>query len=197
MIVFYQKRLALLSVPKTGTTAYEEVLTPFADLVLSGPPELKHAPIYRYDRFIRPIFQRVCDVEMEVMAVMREPVSWLSSWYRYRQRPFLDGQPASTKGVTFDEFVLAYMKGDQPAFAKLGRQANFLSAPPHKTQVSYLFRYEDQTRIKAFLQDRLEITFDVPIRNASPKLDVVLDADVRKRYERKFAEDFEMYHSIG
>lgn len=53
MLVFYKERLAFLSVPKTGTTAYESALAARADMVISDPPMLKHAPVYRYNRFIR------------------------------------------------------------------------------------------------------------------------------------------------
>ena len=56
MLVFYKANLVFLSVPKTGTTAYEEALQPHADMVLLQPPELKHAPVYRYNRFVRPMF---------------------------------------------------------------------------------------------------------------------------------------------
>lgn len=80
MMVFYKARLVVLAVPKTGSTAYESALRDHADLVMSQPPELKHAPLYRYNRFIRPMYEKVCDAELEVMAVMREPVSWLGSW---------------------------------------------------------------------------------------------------------------------
>ena len=115
MLIFYKERLAFLSVPKTGTTAYESALAPRADMVISEPPMLKHAPVYRYNRFIRPMFLKVCDVELELMAVRREPVSWLGSWYRYRQRPFMEGKDNSTHGISFDDFVLAYMKGQMDA----------------------------------------------------------------------------------
>lgn len=67
---------------------------------------LKHAPVYRYNRFVRPMFQQLCDVEMELMAVMREPISWLGSWWRYLQRPFVKGQQNATHGISFDDFVL-------------------------------------------------------------------------------------------
>ena len=64
MLVFFEERLAFLSVPKTGTTAYETALAPRADMVISEPPMLKHAPVYRYNRFIRPMYERVFGVEL-------------------------------------------------------------------------------------------------------------------------------------
>ena len=196
MLVFFKERLAFLSNPKTGTTAYQTALAPRADIVISDPPLLKHAPVYRYNRFIRPMFSHVCDAEMELMAVMREPVSWLSSWYRYRQRPFLKGKPNSTHGISFDEFVLAYMKGKRPGFAEVGDQFRFLERRPNGTGITHLFAYEDQPRLQSFLEERLDVKLDLAQENVSPTLPAELSADVEARFRRKFADDFGLYDSI-
>ena len=197
MLVFYKERLAFLSVPKTGTTAYETALAPHADMVISEPPMLKHAPVYRYNRFIRPMFERVCDVELEVMAVMREPVSWLGSWYRYRQRPFMEGKPNSTHGISFDEFVLAYMKGNKPSFADVGSQFQFMKTQPNGTGVTHFFRYEDQPKLKSFLEDRLKVELTLAQENVSPKMALSLSDDVARRFKKKCAEEFDLYASIS
>tara|TARA_R110002110_G_scaffold20312_10_gene82460 strand:+ start:1289 stop:1882 length:594 start_codon:yes stop_codon:yes gene_type:complete len=196
MLVFYKERLAFLSVPKTGTTAYERALAPRADMVISEPPMLKHAPVYRYNRFIRPMFERVCDVDLEVMAVMREPISWLGSWYRYRQRPFMQGKPNATHKISFDDFVLAYMKGNKPGFADVGSQVQFMKSQPNGTGVTHFFRYEDQPRLNAFLEDRLEVTLSLTRENVSPVVPLELSADVEARFRRKCADEFELYASI-
>lgn len=196
MLVFYKAKLAFLSVPKTGTTAYETALRAHADLVISEPAMLKHAPVYRYNRFIRPMFLKVCDTELDVMAVMREPISWLGSWWRYRQRPFMQGKPNATHGVSFDDFVLAYMKGQKPDFADVGSQFKFLERQPNGTGVDHLFRYEDQPRLNAFLTERLGIDFTLARENVSPEVPVALSADVEQRFRRKFAEEFALYDSI-
>lgn len=196
MIVFFKERLAFLSVPKTGTTAYEKALAPRADMVISNPPMLKHAPVYRYNRFIRPMFLKVCDVELELMAVMREPISWLGSWYRYRRRPAMEGQPNNTFDVSFDEFVLAYMKGDKPGFADVGSQLKFMETQPNGTGITHHFRYEDQARLQAFLQDRLAVKIALSQENVSPQMDLSLSPNVEKRFKRKFAAEFDLYHSI-
>ena len=196
MLVFYKERLAFLSVPKTGTTAYEAALAPRADLVISDPPMLKHAPVYRYNRFIRPMFLRVCEAEMELMAVMREPVSWLGSWYRYRRRPFMKDKPNNTLDVSFDEFVLAYMKGNKPGFADVGSQANFMKGQPNGTEITHYFRYEDQQRLQSFLQERLQVELNLDRMNVSPEMTLTLDPDVERRLRRKCAEEFDLYDSI-
>lgn len=197
MLVFYKAKLAFLSVPKTGTTAYEAALRDHADLVISEPPMLKHAPVYRYNRFVRPMFLKVCDTELEVMAVMREPISWLGSWWRYRQRSFMLGKANATHDVSFDEFVLAYMKGKKPSFADVGSQFKFLESQPNGTGVAHLFRYEEQPRLQRFLTERLGVSFELERENVSPKVPVTLSADVEERFRRKFKEEFDLYESIA
>lgn len=196
MLVFFNERLVFLSVPKTGTTAYQTALSGCADIVVSGPPELKHAPVYRYNRWFRPMFEKVCDAEMEVMAVMREPISWLGSWYRYRRRPFLAGKPGSTEGISFDEFVTAYTKGKRPSFADVGSQAKFLETQPNGVGITHLFRYEDQPRLKGFLKQRLSLNLELPQENVSPKMELRLSADVEWHFRKKCADEFALYESI-
>lgn len=197
MLVFFKERLAFLSVPKTGTTAYQTALAPRADMVITDPPLLKHAPVYRYNRFIRPMFLNVCDTEMELMAVMRHPVSWLSSWYRYRQRPFMKDRPNNTHGISFDEFVLAYMKGNRPGFAEVGSQLKFLEQQPNGTGITHLFAYENQPRLQEFLEDRLTVKLDLARENVSPAIDVTLSPGVEERFRRKFTEEFSLYDGIS
>jgi len=150
MLVFAKQKLVLLSVPKTGSTAYETALAPLASMVISAPPELKHAPVFRYNRFIRPMIARFLGEEVDVVAVMREPVSWLGSWFRYRQRAALAEDANSTRSMSFDDFVTAYCTGQPPGFAMVGSQAKFLEPQRNGTRVTHLFRYEDQAGLRSF-----------------------------------------------
>lgn len=196
MLVFFQERLVFLAVPKTGTTAYQTALSERADMVVRNPPELKHAPLYRYNRFFRPMFDRVGGAQMETVAVMREPISWLGSWYRYRQRPFLLGSPNATHGVTFDEFVLGHVKGNPPEFANVGSQAKFLEPRPNGTAVTHLFRYEELGKLNRFLMDRLKVDFVLPHENVSLAIELELSSDVERKLRQKRAAEFDLYESI-
>jgi hypothetical protein len=167
-------------------------------MVITNPPELKHAPVYRYNRFFRPMFERACKRDdMELLAVMREPVSWLSSWYRYRRRDSMRGHPNATHDVSFEEFVQEYMKGDRKApFANVGSQAKFLEPRPNGVQVDHLFRYEDQPKLIAFLEDRLEQKITLERRNSSPALPLDLSEATMAKLRRKCAAEFELYESL-
>ncbi|MCB1333072.1 MAG: gamma-glutamyl kinase [Roseivivax sp.] len=195
MLVFWKQRLVFLAVPKTGTSAWASALAPLASMVISDPPELKHAPLYRYNRFIRPMLDKVGAGGMETLAVVREPVDWLGSWYRYRQRPFLDGRPESTARMTFDAFVQAYCQGDRPAFAEVGSQAKFLEPRPNGVAVNHVFAYEAQTALIRFLESRLEMPIAVARENASQPATLALPDETERRLRRKFAADFDLWQA--
>ncbi len=195
MLVFWKENLVFLSVPKTGTTAYQTALAPHASLVVNDPPELKHAPLYRYNRFFRPMFEKIGGQTLETLAVVREPVSWLGSWYRYRRRPFMKGHANSTHEVSFDQFVEAYLKGNPPGFANIGSQFKFLEPRPNGTAVTHLFRYENQQALGSFLEQRLGISLQTARENVSPQMELSLSPEIENRLRRKYAAEFTLWNS--
>lgn len=197
MLVFWKEKIVFLSVPKTGTTAYQAALAPRATMVVTDPPELKHAPLYRYNRFFRPMFDKVGGTDMETLAVVREPISWLGSWYRYRRRPFMEGRPNATHNVSFDAFVEGYLQGKPPGFANVGSQAKFLEPRPNGTAVTHLFRYEDQPELRRFLEDRLNVTLELTQENVSPQMSLDLSPEIERRLRRKRPEEFALWESAA
>ena len=195
MLMFWKEKLVFLSVPKTGTTAYEAALSQRADMVISDPPELKHAPLYRYNRFFRPMFEKIGGDDMATLAVVREPISWLGSWYRYRQRPFMTGHPNATFDISFDEFVSEYLKGKPAGFANVGSQAKFLETRPNGIAVTHLFRYEDQPAIKTFLETKLNVSLTLDRLNESPQRTLTLSKDIERRFRRKRPEEFALWEN--
>ncbi|WP_120635491.1 sulfotransferase family 2 domain-containing protein [Ruegeria sp. EL01] len=190
MLVFYKERLAFLSVPKTGSTAYHSALRDRADLVLTGPPELKHAPVRRYDRFFQNMFRKMYDTEMEIMAVVREPIDWLGSWYRFRSRQDRLGHPHSTRNITFDAFVRAYMQNPRPEFADVGSQSQFFRTRSNGLGASHVFKYEHQDKILSFLQDRLNMDITLARENVSPARDLSITDETMRRFRNKHAAEF-------
>ena len=193
MLVFWKENLVLLSVPKTGTTALEATLAPRASMVLRDPPELKHAPSYRYKRFLRPFFVQAGGQTPELMAVVRHPIDWLGSWYRYRTRDDLIGQPNSTRDVSFDDFVVEYCKGEPVPFANVGSQNKFLRLNDGQLGVDHLFRYESWHKVVGYLEDRLGVTIELKDKNVSPKMDLSLSPDIESRLREKRAAEFEIW----
>ncbi len=193
MLVFWKENLVLMSIPKTGSTALEGALAPRASLVLRDPPELKHAPCYRYKRFLKPLFKQVGGQNPELMAIVRNPIDWLGSWYRYRTRDDLIGHENSTRDISFDDFVLEYCKGSPAAFANVGSQNRFLRVNDGEIGAEYLFQYEQWDKVISYLEERLTMTITLKQKNVSPGIKLRLSGSVETKLREKRAEEFEIW----
>lgn len=193
MMVFWQARLVILANPKTGSQALEAALGPAADFVIRHPPFYRHMPLTWYRQALRNLFLPEHKDRFETLAVVREPVSWLGSWYRYRLRDDIAGQPGSTRGHSFDAFVEGWLAEPQPAYAALGRQARFCALKSGKMGIDHLFAYEAPEALTGFLEDRLCRPIELPRVNVSPQADTPLSAPLRQRLATEAAEEFELH----
>lgn len=198
VLIFWKQRLVVLSVPKTGTTALEEAVADMAHVAVLRPPELKHTPAYRFERFIRPWLTNSANgAAFTAVAVMREPVDWLASWYRFRLRDDLAGTPRSARGMSFADFARAYMASPRPEVAEVGQQAKFLSGIDGRPLgVDRVFRYEAMDGFVAFLEDRLGHRLSLPRVNVSPPGATDLPADVAADLRAYLAADYALWRSL-
>lgn len=197
MLIFWKQRLVILATPKTGSTALEAALAPLA-LAIDRPPELKHTPGYRFQRLVRPWLQNSAGgAPFEAVALMREPVDWLGSWYRFRARAELDGTPRSTAGLSFADFARAYRAEPRPAFADVGGQAKFLSGIDGAgLGVDRVFRYEAMADFVAFLEARLETRIRLARLNVSPPGPVELPAPELAALRAHLAPEYAIYRGL-
>lgn len=195
MLVFWNERLVLLAVPKTGTTALAEALTPLAAISIQTPPELKHTPVKRFRRFLGPYLEQVAKEPFTVIGVMREPRDWLGSWYRYRQRSGIPDKRRSTAGISFDDFVRAHCSISPPAFANVGSQAGFLQ-PDGVKGVDLLFRHDKIHDLVQFLEMRLDRQIALPVSNVSPMAPTPLSPATEALLRQFAARDFAVYATL-
>ena len=195
MLVFWRQGLVFLATPKTASTSIETALSPLAAVVVMRPPQLKHTNAQKYHRHVAPFLGDAKGTSFVTTALMREPLDWLGSWYRYRQR---EGEVAekSTRSISFDDFILAYCQPEQPEFAKVGAQATFL-APAGLRPVDHIFRYEDMDVFVRFLEKRLNTAITLPQVNVSPQASLTLSVAVKTRLLQDRAADFALYDSLS
>lgn len=197
MLVFWKARLVLLAVPKTGTTALERALLPYADSAILNPPQQKHCTVRRYRNQVQKFFEQRGQRKLELMAVVREPISWLSSWYRYRARDDIRGSANSTAEVSFDHFVDAWLQESPPEFAKVGRQSRFVADEDGSLGVDHLFRHDQLDRAVAFLEGRINQKLEVGRSNVSPARDVGLSPAMEARLRKEAPEEFALWDHLG
>jgi hypothetical protein len=195
MLYFKKRNLVLFATPKTASTALEVALTPHADIALQGDPLIKHCTFHRYKWRFEKFLMIFTQTPPETVALIREPEDWLGSWFRFRYGNWLDGTPRSTKGMTFDEFVTAYLGPTPPPFANVGSQAAFLGHPFNDSHVQTLWRYDALPAFQEWVQGELGVTVDVPQANVSPRFGTMLSNELRDRLRAQCARDYELYDS--
>ena len=200
MIVFIKENLAILANPKTGTTALEQAIGNNADLIVRNPSAMKHFTISQFNFRFRAMCEKFSGSRIETMCLVREPVDWLGSWYRYRQRDDVAGHSVSTRGISFDQFVLDYLAEERPVWADVGDQVKFVTEKSGSVGVDYVFQYEQWPLAIEFLQHRLPHLaqhMQLPRANMSPQTDLTLAAPTRQALERACADQFELWHNIA
>ncbi len=191
MLVFAKKKLVFLAMPKTGTTSLEAALAPKAEVIFRSPPNLKHTTAHRFHRYLKPYFKKCGMENLRVVTVVRHPVSWLGSWYKYRRRDAKRGAANSTENVTFNEFVQGYCADKQPVWAHVGIPSDFVRKGNGDFGVDNLFQYEQMDHLIQFFEDQLGNPITLERRNVSPVQSLALDPTIEAQLERKFPQMFE------
>lgn len=206
MLFLYRARLLMLSEPKTGTTATINALKPRASLVVNGPPEMKHTNYRKFLAFVAPWIKSQTGLDRQdydVVSVMREPIDWLGSWYRYRTRDELKdpAHPNSanyTGNVSFDEFVRAVMlpRDEKPQWAMINTPCTVALKGRDSIGVDRIFPYEDLSGLHRLIEERTGKPVEAKLQNVSPSMDLVLDGATRQRALQHFAFACELHASL-
>jgi hypothetical protein len=195
MLISVKYDFVFLCTPKCASTSIEAMLRPYADIALQGPNHFRHTNLRDYIRYIRPyVIDKAGVATIETICLVREPMSWLDSWYRFRARhelrdPHHASHHHSTADVSFEDFVRAFVSEEPPAFAAgIGSQFDFVKDDMDAIGVDTIFRYENVEDVVAYMSRRIGKTLTLPRRNVSPNDNHRSDAHERARYlKRKLA----------
>jgi hypothetical protein len=185
MLVFSEQNLVLFSTPKTGSTAMEVALKPWADIAFYK--QRKHTPVGRYQRKIAPFLREAFDLTPETMAVIRDPLEHMRSWYRYR---------AATLEVDFDTFVKAALSPTPPDWARIGTQHNFLTDRTGNLGITHLFAYEAQPVLRSWLEQRMGACIDFKPLNISPPAPTPISAETQTQFTARYAQEIALHARV-
>lgn len=177
MLISLKHRYAFFCTPKCASNSIEAMLKPHAEIHLLGSPQVRHTNARQYEQFIQPYLADVAPVDsleskkpIERIAIIREPVAWLHSWYRFRARSALRNADSqnSTAHVTFSEFVDAYLSVPQPPFAQVGTQLEFLLNAAGKLGVDRLYAYDNLNQLAVYFSALVGQQLSLLAINVSP-----------------------------
>ena len=193
MQIFLNQKLAFLAVPKAGSTSYEAAMRPHASIDVRSPPRARHITARRFDKRWRPFLKKSWGVEPETVAVLRDPLDRLKSWYKYRSSP---ERRNTVSGLSFDDFVRAIVSDDPPPAARIGAQDAFVSDANGEIAVTHLFALETPEPLDDFLSGILGRAI-VPDRlNVSPAAEVDLSPETEALLQEKRAGEFALYRAV-
>lgn len=195
MLIFWDQRLVFLATPKAGSTAIAMALESLASTSIQRPDAMKHTDIAHFHRHVGPWLQAQAGEPFTTVALMREPVEWLRSWYRFRQRDDHDDPDHAMEGVSFADFAAQYAAEGGPEELRIGHQANFLQSGDKS--VDRIFCYENMDRFVEFLEDRLDCAVELPLANVPPSVDVDLTPAQETQLRQAMQQDLELYVRIS
>ncbi|SDE13582.1 Sulfotransferase family protein [Paracoccus isoporae] len=193
MLIFWEHRLVFLATPKAGSTAIETALEPLASLAVQRPPEMKHADAARFHRHIHPWLREMTADHFTTVALMREPVEWLRSWYRFHLRDAQE-EDAAMPAEQFEGFARRYLDQPKSLTQGIGTQSAFLTAA--EAPVDRIFRYEQIDAFTRFLDEWLDCEISLPRINVPPSADVSLSPATETALRQALSEDFALYDSL-
>lgn len=196
MLIFWEQRLVFLATPKAGSSAVEAALEPLASVAMLRPASLKHMGAKDYMTHYAPYFEAQTGTPFTTVALMREPISWLRSWYRFRARDAFEDLDHPMQGRNFEAFAQDYIRSPRPPHADIGSQSAILCDAARAPLVDRIFRYEDIGAFVHFLEDRLDCAITLPRVNVPPAADVKLSAQTESALHEAMADDFALYRSL-
>jgi hypothetical protein len=197
MLIFWKQKLVFLATPKAGSSAIEAALEPLADVAFQRPAELKHTSAQDFQDHLAPYLYQQSGEAFTTVALMRQPIDWLRSWYRFRLRDDDEDPEHPMIGRTFEQFSQDYMATCRPAHAKFPSQSEFLCDMAGTCAVDTVFRYDQIDRFVHFLEDQLDFAITLPRVNVPPAVDVALSEQTQVALTHAMTRDFALYDSLG
>lgn len=197
MLIGVKKRFVFIANSKTASTSIEKALVGHAEIQRGGTPQRKHillrAALREYDfLFGREGYGAGGFFKF---GVMRDPVEWIQSWYRYRKGNKVAYRLA--EGTSFADFWQDWLANP----AKSGKkrlQSNAFTRMNGTLIADYIIPFPDLESQFATIMQGLGIDAKLAHQNVSKirELDAPPSEELMTEIHAYFAEDYAIYRQL-
>ena len=195
MIIDYQNKIVFLSNTKVASSTMEFVIKENGKRIgsLSGASRLKHL---NFSQFLK-----ICDglnvSAFETICAIRHPLDKARSWYKYRSRPDIKNQKNKISGKSFGEFLLECIEQkDQPNDLFGICDSSFVTDMETGRMVDVIYKYDNIEALWKFLGDLYGEDIEVPIKNASPVIELGEYEEHLAQFREAFADEIFWYENV-
>jgi len=194
---------AFLCMPKCASTSVELAISEFCNINYSGHPCIKHVNAQVFTESILPVHQQlVPTAQVKSYCLMRDPLDWVQSWFRYRGReelksPSHPNHRNYTGNLSYDDFISEYLStGEKQSYAQLSTQLKFLRLSDGQIGVDYVIPMTKIDSLIKIFEEKIQQPINIPFVNASPKVDIALDSSLEQQLRKYLAQDIYFYEFI-
>lgn len=198
MLISTSKRFIFVANTKTASTAIEHVLAPHAEHQLGGTPKQKHLPLSAVESTMPQVFSAPANTLdwFFTFGVMRDPIDWIVSWYRYRRGNKV--QSPIPADMSFDAF---WQRCDWNIRRKTGQkflQSPMFLGPDGACLADVIIPYDQMATCAAPIFAALGTPGTVPRKNVSLVRDPgePLSPALRDEMRAYYAEDYALLDSL-
>jgi hypothetical protein len=162
----------VLSMPKCASSSLQQALTPVCDVRFKD--HMKHVDYGFVENWVLPMLRArraPARYEPRIFCLMRDPIDWLYSWYRYSWDEA--GNPAAGRGGTaqtypdFGAFLDAYFSARPPRVGGVLRQSDFLRGRDGRPGPLELYRFEAHAAMIGALERLAGQKLEIRVTNKS------------------------------
>jgi len=149
--------------------------------------------VHRYEKFLEPFL----DVKLEKVGVIRAPVDWIFSWYKYlsRDAPANPNRPKHHRyagNLSFAEFAEEYLDGNE---FRIGSPSRFYTSKNGEIHIDHLYKYDEMCKLISFFETRLCKSIELRTKNISPQKKFELPANLHSQLKLKFSATYHIYET--
>tara|TARA_B110000285_G_scaffold231454_1_gene300213 strand:+ start:60 stop:695 length:636 start_codon:yes stop_codon:yes gene_type:complete len=187
--------------PKCASTSIERAISTLCNINFSGRARIKHINAQIFTEKILSAHQALLpSIQIESFCVMREPLQWIESWYKYRSREKFKKEHNRnyTGHISYNDFITEYIsKGTRKPFAKIRTQYDFLKLRNGEIGIDLIFPLENMGLVEQFLFEKTNSKIIIPRINQSPTKDMTqLPPELEDALRQHLAKDIVVYNFI-